>query len=267
MKTNQQDAPRDGAILDFKWTVSRGRDTYGYNIVTLRVDGQKVSSCNGGGYDMKGTALGNWVARAFSAELLRLKPAQMPAQSHWQPERTRHCAGACLDAYTERYTDAIANDQPLADVEPLPKLSEDTWECPTCQGQTRQSRDGKTIDDGRYFYGLTYHDPTYDPGKAVIGKDCNDRTFSGKSKGKTVEQAEADGDTVGLERYQAFYSASSKHPTKRHNVPLIDGACGFSSVEKILKAIGYGLEYVKGGKNDAVYILRRVKKARAAKAA
>ena len=59
MKTAQQDAPRDGAVLTFKWTVSRGRDSYGYNIVTLRVDGDKVSSCNGGGYDMKGTCLGN----------------------------------------------------------------------------------------------------------------------------------------------------------------------------------------------------------------
>ncbi len=55
--------------LTFKWTVSRGRDTYGYNICSLWVDGNKVSSCNGGGYDMKGTAFGNWVEEAWQDEL------------------------------------------------------------------------------------------------------------------------------------------------------------------------------------------------------
>ncbi len=57
----------------FKWTVSKGRNTYGYNICSLYVNGIKVSSCNGGGYDMQGTALGNWVEKAFRDELLQLK--------------------------------------------------------------------------------------------------------------------------------------------------------------------------------------------------
>lgn len=48
-------------LLEFRWTVSRGRDTYGYNICTLYVDNIKVSSCNGGGYDMQGTCLGEWL--------------------------------------------------------------------------------------------------------------------------------------------------------------------------------------------------------------
>lgn len=45
-------------VLQFKWTISRGRDTYGYNICSLYVDGKKVSGCSGGGYDMMGTCLG-----------------------------------------------------------------------------------------------------------------------------------------------------------------------------------------------------------------
>ncbi len=65
----------NGALLSFKWTVSRGRYSYGYNICSLYVDGKKVASCNGGGYDMKGTVLANWVESVFYEELKKLKPA------------------------------------------------------------------------------------------------------------------------------------------------------------------------------------------------
>lgn len=183
--------------LEFKWTVSRGRDTYGYNICSLYVDGRKVSSCNGGGYDMEGTALGSWIAKRFKDELLKLK---------------------------------------------IPM----------------NRRNGEDVQE---YYGLSFHDPNFDPGKAIIGKDCTDRTFSGKSEGKTVEQAEKDGDTAGLERYQAFYAASPRVPTERHIIPLIDGACGKSSVEKIINAIGYQLVYVNvRSKNLTVYRMVEMEK-------
>ena len=58
--------------LKFKWTVSRGRETYGYNIVSLYVDDVKVSSCNGGGYDMQGTVLGEWVMDNFQDKIRKL---------------------------------------------------------------------------------------------------------------------------------------------------------------------------------------------------
>ncbi len=266
MTKYRQDAPRDGAVLEFKWTVSRGRDSYGYNICTLRVDGAKVSACNGGGYDMKGTSFGNWLARAFTPELLKLKSADMPAQSHWQPDYYRHCAGECLDAFSERHTDAIANDQPLADIEPLPKLPEDCWECPTCGGKTRQTHNGTRIDDGRYFYGLSFHDPNYDPLSAKLER-CDDTFTKPGDVGKTFRQLRKEGKIVDLDVLRTWYKASSKHATKRHTVPQIDGACGFNSVMDILRAIGYDLEYVQGGKRDDIYILRQVKRARQAKAA
>ena len=57
--------------LKFKYTTSKGRDSYGYNICSLWVDGEKQASTCGGGYDMKGTALGNWIARKFEKELLK----------------------------------------------------------------------------------------------------------------------------------------------------------------------------------------------------
>lgn len=158
------------SVLVFRWTVSRARYSYGYNICSLYVDGKKVSSCNGGGYDMKGTALGNWTAYFFKKELLKLKKS---------------------------------------------------------------------------FYGLTFHDPNYDPGKEIIDN-------------KTIEEREKNGGSLGLERYQAFHSASSKMPTEKHVIPLIDGACGMNTVEKILNALGCKLRYISGDKNGDIYLLQSV---------
>lgn len=58
--------------LRIRWGVSRGRDTYGYNICTLFVNGVKVASCNGGGYDMVGTVLGEWMMETFQQRLTQL---------------------------------------------------------------------------------------------------------------------------------------------------------------------------------------------------
>ena len=113
-------------------------------------------------------------------------------------------------------------------------------------------------EDVQEYYGLSYHDPKFDPGKAVIGDGADDRTIGKNAEGKTVEQAEADGESLGLERYQAFYRASSRVPTERHTVPLIDGACGFSSVERIINALGYELEYVHQTAKEVIYTLDRI---------
>ena len=157
-------------VLEFKWTVSRACDSYGYNICSLYVDGKKVSSCNGGNYDMKGTALGNWIAKAFEKELLTFK---------------------------------------------------------------------------KPYYGLTFHDPNYNPGAEVID-------------GKTIVEREKEGLSIGLERYQAFHSASSKLPTEKHIIPLIDGACGFSCMETILDSgLSHRLKYISGSKNRSTYLLTK----------
>ena len=180
--------------LEFKWTVSRGRDTYGYNICTLYVDGRKVARCNGGGYDMQGTCLGNFIA------------------SH----------------YRDR----------------LNALPESVFE-----GHRRNGQNVKEL------YGLTYHDPNFDPGKAIVE---HAPVFGGEAdSGKTVAELEAQNKSLGLERYQAFYKASSNVPTERHTEPLIDGACGMSSVERIANAIGLSLEYVPvRSKRLTVYQMR-----------
>lgn len=48
--------------LDISTGTSRGRETYGYTIVRLRdSDTGKVYRCMGGGYDMVGTVLADWL--------------------------------------------------------------------------------------------------------------------------------------------------------------------------------------------------------------
>ena len=169
--------------LVFKWGVSRGRDTYGYTICSLYVDGKKVASCNGGGYDMKGTCFGDWVAVRFKDELLKL---EVP------------------------------------------------W----------TTRNGEKIQE---YYGLSFHDPNFDPGKAIID-------------GETVEEREKEGKSLGLERYQSFYRASSNMPTEQHTIPIIDGSCGLSSVERILNAVGYEATYIHGNSKEDIWIVSEIDK-------
>lgn len=64
-------------LLHFKWTVSRGRETYGYNICTLFADGVRVAQCNGGGYDMQGTCLGEYIQKTYQPELRRVFEKQI----------------------------------------------------------------------------------------------------------------------------------------------------------------------------------------------
>lgn len=215
--------------LEFRWTVSRARDTYGYNICALWVDGRKAAACNGGGYDMKGTSLGMWIARAYADRLRALKPEQMDEQSHWElaAKPRRYCPNASCGKFGKH-------------------VKADVAFCGECHSETHEDRrDGKRVNDGHYFYGLTFHDPNFDPGKAMVGTDCDDRTIGQKSEGKTVAESEAAGESFGLERYQAVYAASSKVPTERHTIPSIDGACGIDAVMRIMKSIGLTMVSVR----------------------
>ena len=150
--------------LHFKWTISKARNSYGYNVCTLYVDTEKVSRCNGGGYDMEGTCLGDWVAMKFEKELLKLD---------------------------------------------------------------------------KTFYGLTFNDPNYKPSQECLEKEEKDLLTK----------------LTGLARLQDFYKQSSKLPTEKHTIPIIDGACGFSSVTTILNAIGFELQFLDRKTNDTIYKL------------
>lgn len=59
--------------VSISWGISRGRDTYGYNIcrAVSRQTG-KTYRTTGGGYDMVGTVIGGWFAAEYQAELQAL---------------------------------------------------------------------------------------------------------------------------------------------------------------------------------------------------
>ncbi len=167
-----------GQTLNINWSVSRNHESYGDNVCTLRHEGKKLASCDGGGYDMVGKVFGNWMCRAFKDELNNLK-----------------------------------------------------------------------IKPGGKFYGLSFHDPTYDPGKTTF--KCEDGVT------RTIAEAEKLGVSLGLERYQDQFKASSPVPTKTHTMPSIDGACGVASVRAIMQAIGFDIRCVEGSRVKGVYVIKK----------
>ena len=59
--------------LDLSWSVSRGRDSYGYNIARLDdATSRKRYTTMGGGYDMAGTVFGDWLNDVYQARLVEL---------------------------------------------------------------------------------------------------------------------------------------------------------------------------------------------------
>lgn len=59
-------------VITYAWTTSRGRDTYGYNLLTLRQGGERVARQCGGGYDMTGAAVADWMGERYPVRLAQL---------------------------------------------------------------------------------------------------------------------------------------------------------------------------------------------------
>jgi hypothetical protein len=58
----------DCQTLTLSWSISKGRDTYGYNICRLDSNTTRYRAM-GGGYDMKGTVLASWLVDEFQDRL------------------------------------------------------------------------------------------------------------------------------------------------------------------------------------------------------
>lgn len=71
--------------LHFRWTISKGRETYGYNICTLLVDGIVKGKCNGGGYDMQGTSLGKWLQADYTNRIEKLFSKEIEKAKEQKP--------------------------------------------------------------------------------------------------------------------------------------------------------------------------------------
>jgi hypothetical protein len=58
--------------LEIRWTVSRGRETEGWNICTLWQQNTRIAKTCGGGYDMTGTVFANFL-NEFYFDLIKEK--------------------------------------------------------------------------------------------------------------------------------------------------------------------------------------------------
>lgn len=265
-----------GESLTIRWGTSRGRDSYGYTTCSLRNHrGERVAACNGGGYDMMGTVIGNWLAATFPTELCALKESQMPARSHWEraekPRRVCRNVSCHVDMLAPKEGGTAIPEgkaQWLAKTgHEFPYVADGVETCPFCGGETAiDHHDGKTVQDGRSFYGLCFYDPTYN---ALDGKlERADGTFTKpEDVGKTFRELKAAGRIVDLDLIRHAYSQTSKHSTARHTRPSIDGACGTSSVLEIARAIGISLRQVASTSKLHVYIIEVIEPAKKERAA
>jgi hypothetical protein len=82
--------------LTISWGTSRGRDTYGYAICRLRDSADnKLYRCNGGGYDMVGTVLAEWLVANHQDQLRPLADRAFYRTGEGLPySRTEDEAGA-----------------------------------------------------------------------------------------------------------------------------------------------------------------------------
>lgn len=64
---NQIARPTHTHNVDLRWGVSKAQDTYGYPLVSLNTPMGRVRSC-GGGYDMIGTVVGDYLERLLTDE-------------------------------------------------------------------------------------------------------------------------------------------------------------------------------------------------------
>lgn len=61
-------------LLKLSWSISKGRNSEGYNI--CRLDDMSTGErfkCMGGGYDMIGTCFGEWLQKTYQDRLLKIK--------------------------------------------------------------------------------------------------------------------------------------------------------------------------------------------------
>lgn len=95
--------------LKLSWSVSKGRDTYGYNI--CRLDDTQTGKrfrCSGGGYDMVGTCLAQWLVEYYQDELKAAEITNLYGVREWQGKIT--VDGACGVSSVIRIINAIGFD-------------------------------------------------------------------------------------------------------------------------------------------------------------
>lgn len=108
--------------LVLSWSVSKGRDTYGYNICRLddRNSGKRYRTI-GGGYDMIGTVFGEWLQDNYQEQLQAIK-----ARSHYITDENGTQANPRTDnLYGMRWkTDNIVSLDGACGIESMIRIAE-----------------------------------------------------------------------------------------------------------------------------------------------
>lgn len=92
-KAQRAELAQAAGLITITYGTSRGRDTWGYTIVTLRQQGARGQymepypprrySCSGGGYDMRGTVLGKFITDYFREGLKKLSSEEFYGLFFW----------------------------------------------------------------------------------------------------------------------------------------------------------------------------------------
>ena len=100
--------------LNIKWGTSRGAYTYGYTTCSLRAQrGNRRAYCNGGGYDMRGTVFGTWLADEYQQRIAALSAKDFYGISDYNGKR--HIDGACGFSSVRNIAEAIGLEVNLID--------------------------------------------------------------------------------------------------------------------------------------------------------
>ena len=76
---------RNNNLIEFKWGTSKGTNSYGFNICSMYLNGEKLASNTGVGYDMKGTCLAEFIKKNFKDTLKTLKGNEYYGLSFYDP--------------------------------------------------------------------------------------------------------------------------------------------------------------------------------------
>lgn len=92
-KAQRAEIAQAAGLITITYGTSRGRDTWGYTIVTLHQQTARGAcmepcpprrySCNGGGYDMRGTVLGQFITDYFRKGLKKLSSEEFYGLYFW----------------------------------------------------------------------------------------------------------------------------------------------------------------------------------------
>ena len=96
--------------LKLRMGESKGRETFGYITCSLKEqtgfnEWKRVAFCNGGGYCMTGTVLGEWIQKEFQEELKKLNPEEFYGLFHRNEKAI--VDGGCGDNSMHRILDAL----------------------------------------------------------------------------------------------------------------------------------------------------------------